>query len=242
MSGLFASAKPYRIKAAHRRRRKCASGPSVQRYYDPGIGRFLSVDPVTANGNTGGNFNRYKYANNNPYRFTDPDGRQEMSAEEIDNAREENRGIMGAPLLEPISPASMAESSPSLVPDSLGEMRDSAEAAGKALEGEIESGSYTNYHESGKTYDGKGPESRSRESARKVERQAGDRHVRTDHTTARNSREGFKQESRRLDSHGGPKSPNNYNKIESPGKNMRQADGEIPKPPPPPPPPPPTEK
>ncbi len=46
-----------------------------QRYYDPGIGRFLSVDPVTADGNTGGNFNRYWYANNNPYRFTDPDGR-----------------------------------------------------------------------------------------------------------------------------------------------------------------------
>ncbi|MCI4567113.1 RHS repeat-associated core domain-containing protein [Lysobacter sp. CFH 32150] len=46
-----------------------------QRYYDPGIGRFLSVDPVTADGNTGGNFNRYWYANNNPYRFKDPDGR-----------------------------------------------------------------------------------------------------------------------------------------------------------------------
>ena len=47
-----------------------------QRYYDPTLGRFLSVDPVTANGNTGGNFNRYWYANNNPYKFTDPDGRQ----------------------------------------------------------------------------------------------------------------------------------------------------------------------
>lgn len=46
-----------------------------QRYYDPEIGRFLSVDPVTANGNGGANFNRYWYANNNPYRFTDPDGR-----------------------------------------------------------------------------------------------------------------------------------------------------------------------
>ena len=46
-----------------------------QRYYDPGIGRFLSVDPVTADGNTGGNFNRYWYANNNPYKFKDPDGR-----------------------------------------------------------------------------------------------------------------------------------------------------------------------
>jgi hypothetical protein len=39
------------------------------------IGRFLSVDPVTADGNTGDNFNRYWYANNNPYAFTDPDGR-----------------------------------------------------------------------------------------------------------------------------------------------------------------------
>jgi RHS repeat-associated protein len=44
-----------------------------QRYYDPGIGRFLSVDPVAAN--SGAGFNRYSYANNNPYRFIDPDGR-----------------------------------------------------------------------------------------------------------------------------------------------------------------------
>jgi RHS repeat-associated protein len=49
-----------------------------QRYYDPGIGTFLSVDPVTAN-SMGGNFNRYWYANNNPYRFRDPDGRQAQS-------------------------------------------------------------------------------------------------------------------------------------------------------------------
>ena len=40
-----------------------------QRYYDPAVGRFLSVDPVTANAATGSNFNRYNYANNNPYGF-----------------------------------------------------------------------------------------------------------------------------------------------------------------------------
>jgi hypothetical protein len=40
------------------------------------IGRFLSVDPVTAYSNPVGAFNRYDYAGNNPYRFTDPDGRQ----------------------------------------------------------------------------------------------------------------------------------------------------------------------
>lgn len=37
--------------------------------------RFVSVDPVQANPNNGTNFNRYYYANNNPYKFTDPDGR-----------------------------------------------------------------------------------------------------------------------------------------------------------------------
>jgi uncharacterized protein RhaS with RHS repeats len=46
-----------------------------QRYYDPQIGRFLSVDPVETNTSNGFNFNRYWYANNNPYKFTDPDGR-----------------------------------------------------------------------------------------------------------------------------------------------------------------------
>lgn len=46
-----------------------------QRYYDQGVGRFLSVDPVSASSINGGNFNRYWYANNNPYKFTDPDGR-----------------------------------------------------------------------------------------------------------------------------------------------------------------------
>ena len=40
------------------------------------IGRDLSVDPVTAydNGDMR-HFNRYAYAYNNPYKFTDPDGR-----------------------------------------------------------------------------------------------------------------------------------------------------------------------
>lgn len=46
-----------------------------QRYYDPQVGRFLSVDPVTAFNDPAGAFNRYWYASNNPYRLKDPDGR-----------------------------------------------------------------------------------------------------------------------------------------------------------------------
>lgn len=45
------------------------------RYYDPVIGRFYSNDPVGFNGNNPMTFNRYAYANNNPYKYTDPDGR-----------------------------------------------------------------------------------------------------------------------------------------------------------------------
>jgi uncharacterized protein RhaS with RHS repeats len=46
-----------------------------QRYYDPLAGRFLSVDPVVTDTKTGDSFNRYAYAENNPFRYRDPDGR-----------------------------------------------------------------------------------------------------------------------------------------------------------------------
>ncbi|QLQ27771.1 MAG: hypothetical protein HZT39_05335 [Pseudoxanthomonas sp.] len=49
-----------------------------QRYYDPAIGRFLSVDPISAITSPVGLFNRYRYAANNPFRFVDPDGRKEI--------------------------------------------------------------------------------------------------------------------------------------------------------------------
>jgi RHS repeat-associated protein len=51
-----------------------------QRYYDPQIGRFQSVDPMSSDMNNGWNFSRYNYAANNPYKFTDPDGRSIWSA------------------------------------------------------------------------------------------------------------------------------------------------------------------
>ena len=45
-----------------------------QRYYDPLIGRFYSNDPVGFTASNPMMFNRYAYANNNPYKFVDPDG------------------------------------------------------------------------------------------------------------------------------------------------------------------------
>jgi len=66
------------------------------RYYDPVIGRFLSNDPVGAIQHLGGDtgiqgFNRYLYVNNNPYKYTDPDGRELVVKNEDDRA-----SILGA--------------------------------------------------------------------------------------------------------------------------------------------------
>jgi len=46
-----------------------------QRYYDPIAGRFLSVDPIVTDANTGKGFGLYTYVDNNPYSKIDPDGR-----------------------------------------------------------------------------------------------------------------------------------------------------------------------
>jgi RHS repeat-associated protein len=53
-----------------------------QRYYDPQVGLFLSVDPLTAYSNPVGYFHRYRYAENNPYSLRDPDGRQNQGCED----------------------------------------------------------------------------------------------------------------------------------------------------------------
>ena len=44
------------------------------RYYDPVIGRFMGVDPKGVDPENIYSFNRYAYANNNPYKYVDPDG------------------------------------------------------------------------------------------------------------------------------------------------------------------------
>jgi uncharacterized protein RhaS with RHS repeats len=46
------------------------------RYYDPVIGRFYSNDPLGFRDVH--SFNRYAYANNNPYKFTDPTGKSSL--------------------------------------------------------------------------------------------------------------------------------------------------------------------
>jgi RHS repeat-associated protein len=45
------------------------------RYYDAATGRFVSVDPVSPTAANIFTFNRYGYADDNPVRYIDPDGR-----------------------------------------------------------------------------------------------------------------------------------------------------------------------
>ncbi len=44
------------------------------RHYNPRLGRFISVDPVSFQEGNIHSFNRYAYGNNNPYKYVDPDG------------------------------------------------------------------------------------------------------------------------------------------------------------------------
>jgi RHS repeat-associated protein len=44
------------------------------RWYDPKFGRFMGVDPAGFSSDNIQSFNRYAYANNNPYAYVDPNG------------------------------------------------------------------------------------------------------------------------------------------------------------------------
>jgi len=90
-------------------------------------------------------------------------------------------------------------------------------------------GSYTVTFESGKKYHGKGPESRMNKSATDKAKANNDPVKSKDFTPAKNDREAFKQESRRMDTDRvgntpGHKNPNNYNKRASPGDKYRKQD------------------
>lgn len=79
------------------------------RYYDPVIGRFYSNDPVDSiehlgTSNSFHGFNRYAYANNNPYKYTDPTGMTSWPVDKNQNGQvvvtsqfgPRNTGIQGA--------------------------------------------------------------------------------------------------------------------------------------------------
>jgi RHS repeat-associated protein len=203
-----------------------------QRYYDPIAGRFLSVDPIVTDADTGKGFNLYEYVSSNPYGARDPDGRAEERLINETNlgrggaAAELGGGWAGPPsrMIRTPADARAAGAADRAAATRAAESAKGPEGAKTGEAARKETGSYTNTHESGKTYDGKGSRERSQESGRRVEAETGDKHTSTDWTPAQSSRDAFKQEAKRLDSNGSSKSDSNYNKIESPGKKMLQED------------------
>lgn len=210
------------------------------RYYDPVIGRFLSNDPVVFSVDRPQYFNRYSYCLNDPTNCIDPDGRQ---AADIDRALVIRAEMEAGATYEEAAAAASAQDAASrqavmvavdvateIHPGTRGvkaagrTARAAAQAkrSGSYDKGEV--GSYTNTHESGKKYHGKGTRARSQQSGRRVERETGDRHTSTEFTGARSDREAFKDESKRIEGDGGPGSDSNYNRRESPGRRYREED------------------
>ncbi|QLG89569.1 RHS domain-containing protein [Chitinibacter bivalviorum] len=75
------------------------------RWYDPLLGRFAAIDPVDWNvSNPIHSFNRYAYANNNPFKFVDPDGRQpEGNGPENEGAKIAGRSVSSGALMDMMS-------------------------------------------------------------------------------------------------------------------------------------------
>jgi uncharacterized protein RhaS with RHS repeats len=64
------------------------------RYYDPLLARFYSNDPLGFRDIH--SFNRYAYANNNPYKYIDPDGRSPSMGWRLKSVAKSVARIMGA--------------------------------------------------------------------------------------------------------------------------------------------------
>jgi RHS repeat-associated protein len=65
------------------------------RYYDPAVGRFLSVDPVMPTAGSGFKFNRYNYGNNNPIGNTDPTGKDDCGYRCMEHRAQSDSSIFG---------------------------------------------------------------------------------------------------------------------------------------------------
>jgi RHS repeat-associated protein len=211
------------------------------RYYSNGLGRWVSADwsatpvPVPyADLGDPQSLNLYGYVRGLPTTRVDVDGHEDKSF--LENLKEAIVDFLtagqphGAPQLPPPKICGcpipgLQQQNDNKQNNNNSESQDTTGKKAGSTNSGRESGSYTNTHGSGKTYSGKGGRARSQNSGKNIEKKTGDKHTTTDWEPSANDREAFKNESRRLDANGGAKSPSNYNKIESPGKNYRKQDG-----------------
>ncbi|WP_205945940.1 RHS repeat-associated core domain-containing protein, partial [Pedobacter hiemivivus] len=222
------------------------------RFYDPVIGRWTTVDP-SADEADQESFSPYSYVFNNPVKNTDPDGRipniDPPSAKTvIKGAAITTGGVAGGIFAASLATGGIvaAGGTATIVGAPVGWAVGAGIIVGGAAtagimwladkmtsnnsESSEPTGSYTNKHESGKKYHGKGGEKRAAESGKQKADKKGDPLVSTDWTPAANDREAFKDEDSRMNTdEGGHKSGDNYNQRASPGAKYKKQD-EKPKP------------
>lgn len=173
--------------------------------------------------NVGTSFTRYAYANNNPFKYVDPDGRD--AADKFGDQFKRDAEAGNTKVYEPLVLPAAVVTGGMLVGPVI------AAVANPATTAVAVSGAYRIVFKSGREYIGKGLKSRMERSVARLEKKHGDVVESTEYTTATSHREDFKEESRQIDASGGAQKQNPstklYNEIESPGKKMRIQDGEI---------------
>ncbi|UKB82735.1 hypothetical protein LF887_17175 [Chryseobacterium sp. MEBOG06] len=228
------------------------------RNYDPTIGRFFNIDPLSE-----------KYAYQSHYNFSENrvvDGREleglewvstkifrvappatasgsttygagvaeEAKTNAINNyngiSKIVNSNINNTIIaLKAISTIGITVANRVLHSEDNGQKVDNKDNKDNKENKEKESGSYTNHHRSGKKYHGKGDKSRAEKSGTEKAKEYDDLLEKTDWTPSKNTREGYKDESKRMDTDAegdkkGYKSDKNYNKRDSPGTKYRKQD------------------
>ncbi|MBP1165008.1 RHS repeat-associated protein [Chryseobacterium sp. PvR013] len=226
------------------------------RNYDPAIGRFFNVDPLSE-----------KYAYQSHYNFSENrvvDGREleglefvplpifapsaltppplyaakpgagsavyeQMKSNAINNYNGLMRGL-GTQINVLVAVSYTGINLANRVLNSEGDNKRKSKD-GDSSSGKKKTGSYTNTHQSGKKYHGKGDEKRAAKSGKEKAEKNDDPLEKTDWTEAKNDREAFKQESERMETDAdkdqgtpGHKSENNYNQRRSPGDRYREQD------------------
>ncbi len=95
---------------------------------------------------------------------------------------------------------------------------------GNSVKSEKPTGTYTNTHESGKTYDGVGPKKRMNQSAKKIKQEHNDPVVKQEHSQVKNRKDAYLKEHENIEKHGGAgNKEKNYNKNNSPGKKLSES-------------------
>ena len=201
----------------------------------------MGMDPVGVSDANIHSHNRYAYGNNNPYKFTDPDGNSPIDigffAKDVGNLLVQEI-VYGAALVNgndgvaSLAMEGMSEGVTDAAISTVG-MINPVPGTGSAMKAAAKAekvvGSYTVKLENGMKYHGKGTEERMAQSIKRLEKDFGpvDKNA-SDFKRSANNREAFKDEARRIRQDGGIGKgiERNHNQRNSPGEKYLRQDGQ----------------